>query len=42
MDNIVDRTATTVGALQIYSTAYSNSGSYSQYKFLEGLYDLKA
>jgi hypothetical protein len=42
MDHIVERTATTVDTLQIYSTAYSNSGSYSQYKFLEGLYDIKA
>jgi hypothetical protein len=42
MEHIVERTATTVDTLQIYSTAYSNSGSYSQYDFLKGLYDLKA
>jgi hypothetical protein len=42
MDHVVERTATTVDTLQIYSTAYSNSGSYSQYDFLKGLYDLKA
>jgi vacuolar-type H+-ATPase subunit H len=42
MDHIVERTATTVDTLQIYSTAYSNSGSYSQYDYLKGLYDLKA
>lgn len=42
MDAIVQKTATTVDTLQIYSTAYSNSGSYSQYDYLKGLYDLKA
>lgn len=42
LDTIVERTATTVDTLQIYSTAYSNSGSYSQYDYLKGLYDLKA
>ena len=42
MDTIVQKTATTVDTLQIYSTAYSNSGSYSQYEYLKGLYDLKA
>lgn len=42
IDTITDKTATTVGTLQIYSTAYSNSGSYSQYEYLEGMYDLKA
>lgn len=42
LDAIVERTATTVDTLQIYSTAYSNSGSYSQYDYLKGLYDLKA
>ena len=42
MDEIVQKTATTVDTLQIYSTAYSNSGSYSQYDYLKGLYDLKA
>ena len=42
MDTIVQKTATTVDTLQIYSTAYSNSGSYSQYDYLKGIYDLKA
>lgn len=42
MDEIAQKTATTVDTLQIYSTAYSNSGSYSQYEYLKGLYDLKA
>lgn len=42
MDAIVQKTATTVDTLQIYSTAYSNSGSYSQYDYLKGIYDLKA
>lgn len=42
LDTIAERTATTVDTLQIYSTAYSNSGSYSQYEYLKGLYDLKA
>lgn len=39
---IAEKTASTVDALQIYSTAYSNSGSYSQYEYLKGLYDIKA
>lgn len=39
---VADKTASTVDALQIYSTAYSNSGSYSQYEFLKGIYDIKA
>ena len=42
MDAIVEKTATTVDTVQIYSTAYSNSGSYSQYDYLKGIYDLKA
>lgn len=42
VDAIVQRTATTIDTLQIYSSAYSNSGSYSQYEYLKGLYDLKA
>lgn len=42
MDAIVQKTATTMDTLQIYSAAYSNSGSYSQYDYLKGLYDLKA
>ena len=42
MDTIVQKTATTLDTLQIYSTAYSNSGSYSQYDYLKGIYDLKA
>lgn len=42
VDVIVQKTATTVDTLQIYSTAYSNSGSYSQYDYLKGIYDLKA
>lgn len=42
IDAIVQKTATTVDTLQIYSTAYSNSGSYSQYDYLKGIYDLKA
>ena len=42
MDAIVQKTATTVDTHQIYSTAYSNSGSYSQYDYLKGIYDLKA
>lgn len=42
MNAIVQKTATTVDTLQIYSTAYSNSGSYSQYDYLKGIYDLKA
>lgn len=42
LDQIVEKTATTVDTLQIYSTAYSNSGSYSQYDYLKGIYDLKA
>ena len=42
VDSIVKKTATTVDTLQIYSTAYSNSGSYSQYDYLKGIYDLKA
>ena len=42
MNTIVQKTATTVDTLQIYSTAYSNSGSYSQYDYLKGIYDLKA
>lgn len=42
MDVIVQKTATTMDTLQIYSAAYSNSGSYSQYEYLKGLYDLKA
>lgn len=36
------RTAATVDVLQIYSASYSNSGSYSQYDYIKGLYDLKA
>ncbi len=39
---IAERTATTVDTLQIYSTAYSNSGSYSQYEYIKGLYDSQA
>ena len=39
---IAEKTASTVDALQIYSTAYSNSGSYSQYEYLKGIYDIKA
>lgn len=42
VDTIVQKTATTVDTLQIYSTAYSNSGSYSQHDYLKGIYDLKA
>jgi len=42
LDTVTERTATTVNALEIYSTAYSNSGSYSQYDYLKGIYDLKA
>lgn len=39
---IADKTASTVDSLQIYSTAYSNSGSYSQYQYMKGLYDIEA
>lgn len=42
MDTIVQKTATTLDTLQIYSTAYSSSGTYSQYEYLKGIYDLKA
>ncbi len=42
LEQIADETATTVDLLQIYSSAYSNSGSYSQYKYMEAIYDLKA
>lgn len=42
MDTIVEKTATTLDTLQIYGTAYSNSGTYSQYEYLKGIYDLKA
>lgn len=39
---VAERTATTVDTLQIYSTAYSNSGSYSQYEYIKGLYESQA
>lgn len=39
---VAEKTASTVDALQIYSTAYSNSGSYSQYEYLKGIYDSRA
>lgn len=42
VDAIAERTATTVNTLQIYSTAYSNSGSYSEYEYIKGLYDSQA
>lgn len=42
LDTIAEKTAATVDTLLIYSTAYSNSGSYSQYDYVKGLYDLKA
>lgn len=42
VSEITERTATTVDTLQIYSTAYSNSGSYSQYEYIKGIYDSRA
>lgn len=39
---IADDTASTVDMLQIYSSAYSNSGSYSQYKYMKAIYELEA
>lgn len=42
MQKISEKTASTVDSLMIYSAAYSNSGSYSQYDYLKGIYDLKA
>lgn len=42
LHTIAEETASTVDTLQIYSTAYSNSGSYSQYKYMKAIYDLQA